>query len=255
MEEFVPMSDLLTWPRAMKGVGVSLTPQQQLACLLRITASEGWTENLGGHITVMQDGTDNFWANPWGIWWEEVSASDIMVVDGDGNVVDGRWDVTPAINIHTEIHRRRADAKVVVHNHPYYATLLGVLGEAPRMLHQNFVAFADDIAIVDEYAGVVNSIEEGEAFAEQVGNASAVLLRNHGAVIVAPTIEEAAWKSALFERMCRMTYEALISERPARELDPSGLGAVKVQLHQNCPQSYWDGACRRLIAAEPDVLA
>ena len=126
----------------------------------------------------------------------------------------GRWDVTPAINIHTEIHRRRADAKVLVHNHPYYATLLGILGEAPRLLHQNFAAFAGDIALVDEYSGVVNSIEEGEVFAEQVGDASAVLLRNHGAIIVAPTVEEAAWKSALFERMCHMTYDALDQRAP-----------------------------------------
>ena len=108
-----------------------------------------------------------------------------------------------------------------MHNHPYYATLLGILGEAPRLLHQNFAAFAGDIAMVDEYSGVVNSVEEGEVFAEQVGDASAVLLRNHGAIIVAPTVEEAAWKSALFERMCHMTYDALISERHARELDPS----------------------------------
>jgi ribulose-5-phosphate 4-epimerase/fuculose-1-phosphate aldolase len=254
VEELLAMSDLLTWPKAMKGVGRELSPQQQLACLLRITAAEGWTENVGGHITVVQEGTDNFWVNPWGIWWEEVCASDIIVVDRDGHAIEGRWDVTPAINIHTEIHRRRADAKVLVHNHPYYATLLGILGEAPRLLHQNFAAFAGDIALVDEYSGVVNSIEEGEAFADHVGDASAVLLRNHGAIIVAPTVEEAAWKAALFERMCHMTYDALISERHARELDPAQLGAIKAQLHQNCPQYYWDGACRRLIAAEPDVL-
>lgn len=240
----------------MKGVGIDLTPEQQLACLLRITASEGWTENVGGHITVSRPGTDEFWVNPWGIWWEEVCASDVLVVDADGGVLAGRWDVTPAINIHTEVHRRRPDAKVLVHNHPYYATLLGVLGEPPRMLHQNFAAFAGDVRVVDEYAGVVNSVEEGEAFADEVGDATAVLLRNHGALIIAPTVEEAAWKSALFERMCRMTYDAIQSGYVGRELDddPDLLGPIKKQLHENCPQSYWDGACRRLIAAEPDVL-
>ena len=249
-----PTSDVTTWPRSMKGVGADLTPQQKLACLLRITASEGWTENLAGHITVARDGTDEFWVNPWGIWWEEVCASDIVVVDADGRVLEGKWDVTPAINLHTEVHRRRPDAKVLVHNHPYYATVLGILGEAPRLYHQNFAAFAGDIAVVDEYEGVVNTVEEGEVFAEQVGDASAVLLRNHGAVVIAETVEEAAWKAALFERMCHMTYDVLIAERPARELDLAELDAVKDQLHQNCPQSYWDGACRSLVAAEPDVL-
>jgi ribulose-5-phosphate 4-epimerase/fuculose-1-phosphate aldolase len=248
------MSNTTTWPSAMKGVGLDLSPPQMLACLLRIAASEGWTDNLGGHVTVVQDGTDNFWVNPWGIWWEEVCASDIIVVDADGTVVDGRWDVTPAINIHTEIHRHRADAKVLVHNHPYYATLLGIIGEPPRMLHQNFAAFAGEIAVVDEYSGVVSNVDEGEVLARQVGDASAALLRNHGAVVIADTIEAAAWKAALFERMCRMTYHAVVSGCDARELDHSQLGPLKAVLHRNSPQSYWDGACRRLIAAEPEVL-
>jgi ribulose-5-phosphate 4-epimerase/fuculose-1-phosphate aldolase len=248
------MTDTTTWPRIMKGIGRSLSPQQRLACLLRITASEGWSENLGGHITIVREGSDDFYVNPWGIWWEEVTASDVLLVDADGMVLDGPWEVTPAINIHTEIHRRRPDAKVLVHNHPYYATLLGIIGEAPRLLHQNFVAFAGDIAVVDEYEGSVNTVEEGDAFACHVGDASAVLLRNHGAVIIAPTVEEAAWKSALFERMCHMTYDTIVSGRPGREVAPEQWDALKAILHRNCPQAYWDGACRRLLAAEPDVL-
>jgi ribulose-5-phosphate 4-epimerase/fuculose-1-phosphate aldolase len=249
------MTDITTWPRVMKGVGRELSPQQQLACLLRIAASEGWSENLGGHITLVREGTDDFYVNPWGIWWEEVTASDVLLVDADGAVLEGMWEVTPAINIHTEIHRRRPDAKVLVHNHPYYATLLGIIGESPRLLHQNFVAFADDVAIVDEYEGSVNTVEEGDAFARHVGSATAVLLRNHGALVIAPTVEEAAWKSALFERMCHMTYDAIVSGRAAREVDRVHWDALKAQLHRNCPRAYWDGACRRLLAAEPDVLS
>src|SRR5689334_14020695 len=56
-----------TWPRAMPGIGRELTPEQELACALRILAAEGWEENLSGHITVAcADGS--LLVNPWGLW-------------------------------------------------------------------------------------------------------------------------------------------------------------------------------------------
>jgi ribulose-5-phosphate 4-epimerase/fuculose-1-phosphate aldolase len=240
--------------RPLKGVGRELAVRQKLACLLRITAREGWADNLAGHITVVDDESPNLFVNAWGVWWDETSASDILEVDPEGHVVSGPWDVTAAVNIHTEIHRRRADAKVVVHNHPYYATLLGVIGEAPRILHQNFAAFANELVVVDEYAGTVNNVEEGIWLADRVGDASGIILRNHGAIVTAPTIEEAAWKCAIFERMCRMTYDVVVSGKPGRDVEIEHLDALKAQLRTACPQTYWDGACRLLLASEPDVL-
>jgi ribulose-5-phosphate 4-epimerase/fuculose-1-phosphate aldolase len=241
------------WPRATKGLGRSLTPQQQLACLLRALAANGWAENVAGHITVALPGADEYLVNPWGIWWEEVTASDMMRVDGDGNVLEGRWDVTPAIHIHTEIHRRRADAVVVVHNHPWYATALGVLGRTPEFLHQNFCAFDGSIRLVDEYSGTVNNAEEGDWLAQQVGGATAILLRNHGAVVTAPDVRVALWKSVMFERMCRMSYELPLHGTP-REVPPEQRTAIKAQLERNVPDSFWEGAVRQLLATEPEVL-
>ena len=140
-------------PRPGPGIGRELTVPQQLACALRILAHEGWRENLSGHITwATPDG--GMWCNPWGIWWDEVRASDILRLDADGEIVEGTWDVTPAVFLHTELHRTRADATIIVHNHPYYATLLAAMNEMPRMVHQNSCIFDDELALVDEYAGV-----------------------------------------------------------------------------------------------------
>lgn len=75
--------------------------------------------------------------NPWGLWWREISTSDICEVGANGRVVDGRWDVTPAIYIHTELHRLRPDARVVVHNHPYQVTMVAALDMLPEVLHEN----------------------------------------------------------------------------------------------------------------------
>ena len=76
-------------------------------------------------------------------------ASDLLTIDADGTVLDGEWDVTPAVHIHTELHRRRADAAVVVHNHPPYASALAAIGELPDLVHQNSSILADELVLVD----------------------------------------------------------------------------------------------------------
>mgnify|MGYP000564783548 CR=1 FL=1 len=139
--------------------GIELTPAQELAVALRHLDDVGWCENLTGHITVQQG--EQFLVNPWGLWWEEISASDLCTVDADANVVSGKWDVTPAIHIHTELHRRRPDARVVIHNHPYWVTVMAAVGMLPEILHQNGSMFFGDLDFVNEYTGEVDSAELG----------------------------------------------------------------------------------------------
>ena len=239
-------------PRPGPGIGQKLTVRQELACALRILARAGWSENLSGHVTVAShDG--GMWCNPWGIWWEEVRSSDILHLDADGEIVAGRWDVTPAVFLHTELHRARADAAVVVHNHPYYATLLASMHERPQMVHQNSCIFDDEIAFVDEYGGI-EDVSDGTWLATQIGNASGILLAHHGAIVTAPTIPEACYKATTFERMCRLTYDTLAAGRKPEAIPADARAALKPLLRQNTPQAYWDGAIRMLLRDEPEVL-
>ena len=239
-------------PRPGPGVGRELTVPQELACALRILAHEGWRENLSGHITwATPDGV--MWCNPWGLWWDEVRASDILRLDAGGEIVEGSLDVTPAVFLHTELHRTRADATIIVHNHPYYATLLAAMSETPRLVHQNSCIFSDELALVDEYAGV-DDAEQGKWLATQVGNASGILLANHGAIVTGSTIGEACYKAVTFERMCRLTYDVLATGRAPREIPAEQRPGLKAALLQNTPRAYWDGAARLLLADEPQVL-
>lgn len=137
-------------PRITPPIGVDLTERQALACAFRILGHSGFSENIAGHITMVKDGGPDgaMWVNPWGLWWEEISASDLCVVDRDGTVLEGRWDVTPAIHIHTELHRVRPDARVVVHNHPYYVTVLAAIGVLPAIVHQTGCMYDGDLALV-----------------------------------------------------------------------------------------------------------
>ena len=225
--------------------------QQQLACALRILAPE-WQENLSGHLTwSMPDGS--MWVNPWGVWWEEVRASQIIRVDADGNVVEGDWDVTPVVAMHTELHRARPDATLIVHNHPYYATLLSTMGEMPRMVDQNSCIFEGELAFVDEYTFTAD-LDAAQSLADHVGKASGVLLAHHGALVTAPTVEELCYKATTFERMCHLTYDILAAGRTPQELPVAARDQMKAALRQNAPRAYWDGAVRQLLKDEPDVL-
>ena len=91
-------------PSKVPPIGVDLSNEQALAVAFRHLAAIGFAENMAGHITWQPDGQTDMFVNPWGLWWAELTASDICAVDADARVVRGRWDVTPAIHIHTELH-------------------------------------------------------------------------------------------------------------------------------------------------------
>ena len=244
----------MTDGRPVPGIGLDLAIEQELACALRILAHEGWQENLSGHITWADGDDGEMWVNPWGMWWSEVKASDIMRVSLDGDIVAGKWDVTGVVFIHTELHRARPDARIVVHNHPYAATVLSCLGVEPVISHQNACLFEGELAFVDEYDGAVESAEAGRVLAEKVGKASGVLLANHGALITAETIGAACYRAVTFERMCRFTLDALQAGRELRPLPGASRAELKDLLNRVTGPAYWDGAVRQLIAREPDVL-
>jgi ribulose-5-phosphate 4-epimerase/fuculose-1-phosphate aldolase len=246
---------LAAWaPKVMPGIGRTLSPHQALAVALRHLDDVGFCENLTGHITWQLPGEETLLVNPWGLWWSEVKASDILTIDDKGKVLAGPWDVTPAFHIHTELHRQRPDARVVVHNHPMNVTVLAGLGILPEIIHQNSAMFADELVFVNEYDGEVDSASAGAALAERMGDASVAVLASHGVVVVAPTIEEATYKSVMFERMCDIYYRALLTGRTPITIAPEHLKPMKASLIERAAQAYWDGAVRQLLAVEPAVL-
>jgi ribulose-5-phosphate 4-epimerase/fuculose-1-phosphate aldolase len=232
----------------------NLTVPQQLACALRILSKVGYNENFAGHITWQEPGADTMWCNPATRWWPEVQASDICRVDLNGDVVEGRWPVTDAIFIHTELHRVRPDARVIVHGHPYYAALLAALPVAPYITHQAGCVLHDEIRAVDEFDGGVLDQSAGAHLATLVGNASGVVLANHGALVCGPDMAIAAFRADTFERMCRTTWDLLSAGRTPQPIDPGVRQTLKEWLLRNGSVDYWNGEVRQLIQREPDVL-
>jgi len=231
-----------------------LTEIQKLACAFRILARSDFTENIAGHITCQTAGGDLL-VNPWGLWWHEITSSDICTVDMDARVVAGRWDVTPAVHIHTEIHRRRgAAARVVIHNHPYHATVLAALGLVPELIHQTAAMFGGDLTFVDEYSGEVATASLGAELAERIGDRHCAILANHGVIVTGTTIEEATYRAATLERQCRLTFDVVTSGRSFTRLPAAFVPPMKKSLLERGPDFFWGGAVRQIIREQPEVL-
>jgi ribulose-5-phosphate 4-epimerase/fuculose-1-phosphate aldolase len=243
------LTQSVAFPSAMPGLPLVLSPEQKIACAARVLAHEKWTLNVAGHITVM---------NGYGTWWDELSAQDVCTLNADGDVIAGRWDVTPAIAIHTELHRARPDARVIIHNHPHYATLLATMHLLPEITDQQACMFDDEMVLFDEYTGGVDNEEDGKYLAAAIGpTATVAVLANHGILVMGRSIEEATYKASTFERTCRLNYEAMLTGKGAVPVPKESRGALKPMLLNEdlTVKYYWDGAVRQLLKREPDVLS
>jgi len=235
-------------------IGIELSREQQMACAYRILDRVGFNENIAGHITWADRDDGSMLVNPWGLWWSELTASDLCRVAPDGRVVEGRWDVTPAIHIHTELHRERPDARVVIHNHPYWVTVLAALGELPELFHQTSCLFHEEMVFVDEYDGTIEDPASGSALAAAIGDRRVSLLANHGVIVTGDSIEDAVYRAASFERQCRLAYDVLRTGRTPRPVPESARQETHDILVERAPDIYWAGAVRQLLKSEPDVL-
>lgn len=244
---------LAAWaPRAVPGPPPGLSVRHELAAALRHLDDVGWCENLTGHITVA-DG-DGYLVNPWGLWWAECTASDLLRIDADGTVVEGQWDVTPAFHIHTELHRRRPDATVVIHNHPPYASTLAAIGELPDLVHQNSSILHERMVLVSDYDGEVDSPVLGAELAAAIGDASVALLVSHGVIVAASTMAEAVYLAVLFERTCQLHWQLrAIGERAIPIAEPFRR-QLQASLVERAAPVYWHGALRELRRREPEVF-
>jgi len=241
-------------PSILPPVGPELSDEQLLACAFRVLADGGFAENMAGHITWQRPGDDRLLINPWGLWWSELTASDICVVDADATVVAGRWDVTPAVHIHTELHRVRRDARVVIHNHPYHACLLAALGVLPELLHQTASLYLDDLVFVDEYGGEVDTPDRAAELAESIGTAKLAILGNHGVIVTGADVTEAVYRAASLERVCRLTYDVLLTGRQPLRMSRASMLGMKSSLLERAAEVFWAGSVRSLLRRDPGVL-
>ena len=131
-----------------------------LTTALRAAARHGLNEGVCNHFSMTVPGREDlFLVNPQGLHWSEITPSDIVMADGDGNVIEGKYEVEPtAFYIHARIHAGNPRAKVVLHTHMPYATALTSIQDGRiEMCTQNAFRYWDRIAYDEKYGGVALS--------------------------------------------------------------------------------------------------
>jgi ribulose-5-phosphate 4-epimerase/fuculose-1-phosphate aldolase len=230
----------------------SLTPQQQLALLCRVLHREGYNDHIAGHITVRQaDGS--YLANPWELTWGELTASDIVRLDGQGRVIEGDWNITPAINLHLDIHALRHDVNVVIHNHPQWGSVWSAVGRIPPIYDQTAALVDTDPVVYDEYRGTVEDGALGRAAADALGAHKWALLANHGVLVVGGGIRQAHLRAITLEWRCRLAWrvDLLGGGRPLPVAVATATG------HRTDVHGFpylWEAMARDEIRRDPGVL-
>jgi ribulose-5-phosphate 4-epimerase/fuculose-1-phosphate aldolase len=181
-----------------------LQRKQRLAAAFRIFAKLGYDEGVAGHITARDpEKLDHFWVNPFAMHFGMIKTSDLVLVDHDGNVVEGSYGVNrAAFAIHSQVHAARPDVIAAAHTHSVHGKAWSTLGRLLDPITQDACAFYNDHALFDDYTGVVVDTEEGKRIAHALGEAKAVILRNHGLLTVGHSVEEAAWWFMAMDRSC-----------------------------------------------------
>jgi len=180
--------------------------RQQLAACYRIFDYMGWSEMIHNHISLRVPGEDNaFLINPFGLHYSEVTASNLLKIDIDGNkLTDSNYPVNRAGFVqHSLFHRHLDDAHCIVHTHTTAGMAVASTQEGltPTSFYAGF--FTGKIAYHD-FEGVTVRDEEGDNLLKHLGDKRFMILRNHGLLVMAESVPAAFFWYFMFERACQI---------------------------------------------------
>lgn len=182
-----------------------------LAATYRLVALQGWDDMIFTHISVRLPGPENhFLINPYGMLFEEITASSLVRIDLDGNTVGtSSYPVNPAgFTIHSAIHAARDDAHCVMHLHTADGVAVAAQAQGLLPLSQHAQLVCGDIAYHD-YEGVALELDERERLVEDIGDKHLVILRNHGTLAMGRTCADTFMRMYHLERAASMQVRAL----------------------------------------------
>ena len=197
-----------------------------LAATYRLVADHGWTDMIYTHISARVPGHhDQFLLNPYGLLFEEITASSLVKVDTEGKILqDTDFIVNAAgFTIHSAVHMNRDDAGCVIHLHTDDGVAVSAQAHGLLPITQHSMMLQSHMAYHD-YEGVALNLDERERVVADLGTKNLMLLRNHGTLSVGETCADAFLGMFFLERSCTMQIKAL-----------SGGGALN-SLHQGVPE-------------------
>jgi ribulose-5-phosphate 4-epimerase/fuculose-1-phosphate aldolase len=177
-----------------------------LAAAYRLVANYGWDDLVFTHISARVPGPEHhFLINPYGMMFEEITASSLVKVDLDGTIVmDSEYSINPAgFTIHSAVHAAREEARCVMHLHTEYGIAVSAQEKGLLPVSQQSLFVLASLGYHD-YEGLALNDEEKPRLVADLGRKTFLILRNHGLLTVGPTVADAFLSMFLLERACRI---------------------------------------------------
>jgi L-fuculose-phosphate aldolase len=222
-------------------VAVEQSLREQVAWACRILAAVGYADLTLGHVSAR--GADGeIWIKRKGVALDEVEPEDVITLDDTDAVLHLET------VLHTGVYRVRPDVGAVIHGHPPYATALGATTADLQLLTHDGILFADGVGRFDDPDLIVDD-DQGDRVASALGSHRAVLMQNHGVLVVGKTVPWAVLTAATLERAAQLQSVAStlgelrpIGEELARQLLP-------VKYRDEFVDEYW-AAWQRQVARD-----
>src|SRR5712692_10091017 len=228
-----------------------------LAAAYRLVALYGWDDLIFTHISARVPGADHhFLLNPYGMMFDEVTASSLVKVDLDGNkVMDSPHQINPAgFTIHSAVHAARADALCAMHLHTDYGIAVSAQKKGLLPISQQAMFALSSLAYHD-YEGLALDEEEKPRLVADLGDKSYMILRNHGLLTIGRTAAEAFLGMFLLERACKIQILAQSGGGELVEILAPIIDRVDTQLNAvmmgQGAQLTWPGLLRKLDGIDP----
>lgn len=178
--------------------------RREVALGCRVLDGEGQGDFIWGHVSGRDPLGRGAWLKGAGLGFDEITPDDVILVDRDGNRLEGEGRVHFEFPIHTEVLAARPDVGAVVHTHAEGAVAFGATGMPLRPIgHDGTLFTPPDIARYSTTSDLIRNPELGATVAQALGERNALLLVNHGIVTVGPDVATAVMTAVILERACR----------------------------------------------------
>jgi len=228
-----------------------------LAAAYRLVALYGWDDLIFTHISARVPGSEHhFLINPYGMMFDEITASSLVKVDLHGQkVMDSPYDINPAgFTIHSAIHAAREDAQCVLHTHSLNGVAVSAQKDGVLPISQQASIVLSSLAYHD-YEGIALREDEKPRLVADLGDKNYFMLRNHGLLTVGETIADAFLFMYLFEAACMIQVRAQSGGGELLSINPQIIAGVQMMAKQVTRgmggSLAWPGLLRRLDRRHP----
>lgn len=183
--------------------------REKLALSCRMLADEGHDSGLAGQISARASKPNCYYMLRFGLGLDEITASNLLLVDDDLKVLEGDGMPNPSNRFHLWIYRAKPHVNAIMHTHPPHVSALSMIGVPLAVSHMDTTLFYNDCAWLRDWPGTPIGDEEGRIISEAIGDKRSILLAHHGQLAACGTIDEAAVMSIFIERAARLQLLAM----------------------------------------------